>query len=89
MTTKESNTPPTNGVTLPEAVIFGILVFSGLGVLAIVIVTNTDWFYPTLAYAFAAYMAWQRFLSDDDDAEDDDDAKVRDTESTHKKNLPV
>lgn len=45
-----------------ELIVFCLLAVSGMALVALLSLTQTDWFYPTLIYGAIVYVAWQRYL---------------------------
>ena len=46
----------------PEILVFSTLALLGGGLLALISLTDIDWFFPTLFYGSVAYFAWQRYF---------------------------
>lgn len=46
-----------------QAVVFAALLFTGLGLFAVVSAFNVDWFTPTVVYIVAIYFGWVRFFA--------------------------
>lgn len=47
---------------LSEILLFCTLVLLGGGLLALVVLTDVDWFFPALFYGVVVYIAWQRYF---------------------------
>jgi hypothetical protein len=47
---------------LSEILVFCTLVLLGGGLLALVVLTDVDWFFPALFYGVVVYIAWQRYF---------------------------
>ena len=46
----------------PEIFVFSTLALLGGGLLALVLLTDVDWFFPALFYGVTVYVAWQRYF---------------------------
>lgn len=50
-------------LVLSRSIAFSVMVLLGGGLIALVFTASVDWFYPTIAYAIAAWIAWGYFAS--------------------------
>lgn len=50
-------------ILLIRAIIYSVVVLAGVTLIALIATTGMDWFYPTLAYSIAVYVAWEKFFS--------------------------
>jgi hypothetical protein len=63
LTEKPSTADQRPGLSrLSEILLFCTLVLLGGGLLALVVLTDVDWFFPALFYGVVVYVAWQRYF---------------------------
>jgi hypothetical protein len=47
---------------LSRAIVLASMILAGAAILCVVLVTDADWFYPTVFFGLAAFVVWQRYF---------------------------